>query len=395
MDASLSGEHVEAALNNDCARVGASINAGDNVYSADANFWTLMECAANEGCSSCTKRLLEYDVGINKRMTDGKTAASIAASRGHLVILKFLFDNGADVMIADECGLLPLHWACKMGRPQAARYLLQSCPRSVNAKTLKGELQRTPLHMAAMENHIECVKALVQSGADIEVGDIHNVTALHLAAYNGHQWVTNYLLDNGADVTTTAFNDERLLQTARRRRLEESRWWKRREYDNVIRVLSLAEDELNRREQLLRVEARSESIDGSRVMSSKNSLGTGFSGTVYRGLWRLLSTQASWKYILFIFVTTLGLVYRDAGGAENTALERGTPRLWHGARVVEARARRLSEATTCASHSFAKGLPCEDNRCLQDISATMAAMSLETRTGRSCSSTCPVATCTV
>lgn len=52
----------------------------------------------------------------------------------------------------------------------------------------------TPLHSAALEGHLETVKALVEGGARFDIGDIHRgATALAWAEYAGHGATFSYL----------------------------------------------------------------------------------------------------------------------------------------------------------------------------------------------------------
>ncbi len=56
------------------------------------------------------------------------------------------------------------------------------------------------LNHATLGNHIEVVKLLIASGADLNQGDqFHNETALHEAALFNYDEIINILLDHGAD----------------------------------------------------------------------------------------------------------------------------------------------------------------------------------------------------
>eukprot|EP01104_Vermistella_antarctica_P003618 TRINITY_DN13853_c0_g1_i1.p1 TRINITY_DN13853_c0_g1~~TRINITY_DN13853_c0_g1_i1.p1 ORF type:complete len:162 (-),score=22.76 TRINITY_DN13853_c0_g1_i1:195-680(-) len=60
---------------------------------------------------------------------------------------------------------------------------------------------RTPLTLAAMNGHAECVEMLLHIGSDPNHIDAMGRTALHWAAEGGHLLVTRLLLQSGVDYT--------------------------------------------------------------------------------------------------------------------------------------------------------------------------------------------------
>ena len=52
----------------------------------------------------------------NCRTNDGKTAVHLAAERGHLDLLKFMIENGAEKEPLDNDGNSPLHLAIENGK---------------------------------------------------------------------------------------------------------------------------------------------------------------------------------------------------------------------------------------------------------------------------------------
>jgi ankyrin repeat protein len=57
----------------------------------------------------------------------------------------------------------------------------------------------TPLLFAAREGCLDCVRALVEAGASIDLADPERVTPLIMATWNAHWDTASYLLDAGAD----------------------------------------------------------------------------------------------------------------------------------------------------------------------------------------------------
>jgi ankyrin repeat protein len=60
-------------------------------------------------------------------------------------------------------------------------------------------LGRTPLHLAALDNHLQQIKDLVAAGADLKAADWQGDTPLHLAVLARRLMVTRSLLALGAD----------------------------------------------------------------------------------------------------------------------------------------------------------------------------------------------------
>jgi len=60
--------------------------------------------------------------------------------------------------------------------------------------------ERTPLHLATIEGHVDVVSALLENGADVHATNIVKCTALHLAARIGHLEVVTVLIEKGSDI---------------------------------------------------------------------------------------------------------------------------------------------------------------------------------------------------
>ena len=59
---------------------------------------------------------------------------------------------------------------------------------------------RTPLHLAALQGHMQLVKLLENSGANVNASDEHGMTPLHKAAVQGHADTVAELLAHGAHI---------------------------------------------------------------------------------------------------------------------------------------------------------------------------------------------------
>jgi ankyrin repeat protein len=240
---------LEAAENGDSAGALAALKAGTDVNARAADGTTALIWAAYNGDAELTKRLIAAGADVEARnhfgafalseaaMTgstpvidallaggakvdganaEGETALMEVARTGNVDAAKALLKAGADVNAKESWGgQSPLMWAAAQSQPEMIKLLLANGA-DVNARGTVREWQRkvikeprpkdmnnggfTPLLYAAREGCIECAKALVAGGADLNLPDPQRVTPLVLALLNLHFDLASYLIDAGADV---------------------------------------------------------------------------------------------------------------------------------------------------------------------------------------------------
>lgn len=150
--------------------------------------------AAARGDLQHVKRLLERGVNINI-MWEDKTPLHYATLGGHIDIVTYLVEMGADINARDKDARTPLHFASLHGHLNVVQYLTERGA-DINAKDCLG---RTPLHWAAREGHLKIVQYLVKMGADVNARDVLGGTPLHEAATYGRLEVVRFLLEAGAE----------------------------------------------------------------------------------------------------------------------------------------------------------------------------------------------------
>ncbi|RJE18624.1 ankyrin repeat protein [Aspergillus sclerotialis] len=80
-------------------------------------------------------------------------------------------------------GACLLHFPAANGNLEILNYLLQSLQNETKASVVnhRNHSGNTPLHWAALNTHLECVKALVEAGADISIKNDAGLDAVFLA----------------------------------------------------------------------------------------------------------------------------------------------------------------------------------------------------------------------
>lgn len=119
-----------------------------------------------------------------------------AAQEGHIELVKFLLENGANGHAQTQTRDTALTYACENGHTDVAEVLL------IYGAELEHESEggRTPLMKSCRAGHICTIKFLISKGADVNRQSTNNDhTPLSLACAGGHQAVVEHLLKSGAD----------------------------------------------------------------------------------------------------------------------------------------------------------------------------------------------------
>nr|CAB3449808.1 unnamed protein product [Digitaria exilis] len=168
------------------------VNAVDDKGRTPLIFAVLSENAA------VVKYLLDNGADPDKADDDGLAPLHSAAGIGDCEMVQLLLAKGAFVdPLAVECGT-PLHVAAKERQAGAMKILLDHNADCNKAYMIYGLYGMTPLFQAINVSSVECVKLLVQAGADVSSDCVS--TAL-IDSNLGNECSTeclNFLLDSGA-----------------------------------------------------------------------------------------------------------------------------------------------------------------------------------------------------
>lgn len=170
-------EAVRRLLNQDCGLLEARISEGNLLR-------TPLMLAALEGHMEVVTFLVEEGADVNARDADGETPLCMAAGWGHEEVVAFLLSRGADARTSNRHGSTPLHEASCEGHLRIVRLLLHTLGgRGLDDADEEG---RTALWLACHYGRTEVVRALLLAGASHAIPDRSGITPLQAVLENGH-----------------------------------------------------------------------------------------------------------------------------------------------------------------------------------------------------------------
>ncbi|CAN0396846.1 unnamed protein product, partial [Ectocarpus sp. 12 AP-2014] len=126
-------------------------------------------------------------------------------------MVQLLLLKGADKDVIDNLGYTPLYLAVLHGRVAAVLALLHA---GADISLRCGISKRSVLHVAAEEEHVDIMRAVVERGANVEALDDDHNTPLHLAAFFNRVEAIDLLLEAGANIEARDESDSTPLHCA-------------------------------------------------------------------------------------------------------------------------------------------------------------------------------------
>ena len=234
-----------AADHDRVAMVKLLLEAGANPNALDCDLQSPVMRAAKQGHVNCVPILLEAGADMQLRNIGGQTALHLAAESGAKDMFIFLISKkpGCELATEDIWGRSVLHYAiCKPFAfpinfllslaPPAAVYMSQTHTilnaaiyyrSTIEVKMLLRRIpayllprlldqrepwQGTPLHLAAIEEYLEMVILLLDTGAQLDIEACEHGTALMGACAAGRLASVKLLIARGA--RTSYMQDEKL-----------------------------------------------------------------------------------------------------------------------------------------------------------------------------------------
>lgn len=211
----------------------------------------LLCIAAHEGILPMVSLLLEFNANVNNTNSQGCTPLILASINGHCDVVRHLISAGCrlgQVDITQRCALV---YAARNNKLSIVKYLIACdwlCPLNTNDIKLKDAAQQgmieaasqgnneivedlldmpevyvndldvltgeTALTIASTNGCTETVTILMSRGADIDVRNRKEMSALLLSVKEGHWAIVDRLLQNHADLEQTDVNGKTALMVA-------------------------------------------------------------------------------------------------------------------------------------------------------------------------------------
>uniref|UniRef100_A0A8C6XK75 Transient receptor potential cation channel subfamily A member 1 n=1 Tax=Naja naja TaxID=35670 RepID=A0A8C6XK75_NAJNA len=128
-------------------------------------------------------------VDVNLEGEAGNTPILVACYKDNAEALKLLIENGGDIVRANNMGCMPVHAAAFSGSKLCLEIIIKrgeelgySPAKHINFTNNK---KCSPLHLAVQSRDLEMIKMCIEYGAQIDLKQSDNCTALHFAATQG------------------------------------------------------------------------------------------------------------------------------------------------------------------------------------------------------------------
>jgi ankyrin repeat protein/energy-coupling factor transporter ATP-binding protein EcfA2 len=175
----------------------------------------LTEAAVN-GLTYVAAFILDTGVDINTPLHSTRYShqqyglVHIASENGHISLLEFLLQKGADANMRIWNNSTPLHLACKQGNKECVLALLKRSAH-INQSNKKGD---TALHEAVRSRNSDIVQILLSNKAEAEICNKDGDTPLHVACQLNNLTAVSHLLDANTYTNTRNKNGDSPLDCA-------------------------------------------------------------------------------------------------------------------------------------------------------------------------------------
>ncbi|XP_041369495.1 ankyrin-1-like [Gigantopelta aegis] len=145
-----------------------------SLYNSETLQRLLVDCITYKSTIEDIEVVIKCGAKINESVKRGLKPLHHAAYGDYVPCVQFLIEKGADVNATDDIGYTPIHLCARKGNVASMKVLIQhgaivdffNSEKGIdeNAKAL-GYLTIEPLNLALENNHVDCVRLLLENGA--------------------------------------------------------------------------------------------------------------------------------------------------------------------------------------------------------------------------------------
>jgi uncharacterized protein len=191
-----------AVWSNNTALFESVLSHGADIGVADILGQNELFTAAMHGHVCMMQLLVQHGFSVHTSDTAGHTPLIIAATAGQRAAVEWLLQQGAAIDAAGTSGDTALHSACGSksctAAAAAAAVVELLLANGADVNRINPETRVPPLDVAVVNGNLQCAKALVAAGADVNYSNFGSLTSLHMAIMARDPAVVQFLLDHGA-----------------------------------------------------------------------------------------------------------------------------------------------------------------------------------------------------
>lgn len=167
-------------------------------YTVDAkdhdNFTALIHSIIRKKVA-CVRQLLAYNASIDPASEGDHIPLNLACQHESNEVATLLLERNAK-LLPDAEGLYPQHLVARSSESSDLLHLLKDHGADLNQRDKL--YQWTPLFHAASEGRVECLRFLLENGADVDALDEKGLTAMYYATWEGNITCMNLLWDRSS-----------------------------------------------------------------------------------------------------------------------------------------------------------------------------------------------------
>ena len=179
----------------------------------DSDGRTPLSWAAQKGDGAMVERLLENGADPNICDKDAKSALIYGAEGANVACIESLLQAGADTEQSDSKHCNALHYVATWSNNRNLIQLLVAAGVDANGKAIWGG---TPLSRAALRDHADSARALLDCGADVNETDSSGKSLLNQCIFFGAKKLIRLLLDRGTSYKRLNLAGQSILHFAAR-----------------------------------------------------------------------------------------------------------------------------------------------------------------------------------